>query len=242
MAHMNLDEYLPLECAEDIDKLLDNIESRNAYFDDLAVGKVLLHIKKIRLQLYFKSKIDSLNQKLTQTSSRRPRFITKTPSGAPSIPNEANEAKETKEAPKPKRGGGKHKQRRRAAIQDDGFFISKLTLPECLASVDYADLLPLQSFASVSKLAVRVWASGIKLNASEYSTLLSNFEPFLLKQFFIEKMENLNERTKAYKKSDKKHKKFKKVKNKHESHSVYTSINLSMRPVSIPMGGLNKRY
>lgn len=230
MAQLIIDDYLPLDNKERIDVLLNSIESNNVFFDNYAVGKVLIYIQKVKLQLYFKSRIDSFNEKLTGTTS-----------------SETNNELESTANLMPPQSTGRAKKRRknkkRSVLKYDGFFIGKLTLPESLASVDYKDLMPLYSFDSVSKLAVRIWASNIRLSRADKDLLLSNFEPLEVKSFFIKKMESLIRCSIRAKSNPKKiHFKGKYSKGKHESNSLYTSIYRNMRSVSIPMGGANKRY
>lgn len=231
MARLIIDDFLPLDNKEHIDVLINSIESNNVYFDDHAVGNVLIYIQKVKLQIYFKKRIDSFNERLIRKTPYESKGGLESTAAITSKP-------ESNEQPKKRR---KHK--RRSELKYDGFFIGKLKLPECLASVDYKDLLPLCSYDSISKLAVRIWASNIRLSKADKEILLSNFESLEVKQFFMKKMESLIEcsiRCKSLPR--KKYGKGKWSKGKHESNSMYSSIQLHMHPVSIPMGGRNKRY
>ena len=216
MAQIIIEDFLPLDNKNSIERLVDDIKSKHAYFDDIDVGKVLIHIKKVKLQLFFKSQIDFFNKELHAS-------------------NGSNTYSNTRII---------ESRSRRGKPVCRNFSITTIRLPENLSKVEYTDLLPISELEKITVLAERIWSSNIKLSKSDYEIILSNFDSFFLKQYFMDRIEELDERLKAY---DEKFKNFrakrvKGLKGKRESNSMYTSIQLNMRPVSIPMGGRNKRY
>lgn len=66
---IKLEEYLPLNNKESIKILLDDIEQCLDLFNNHEIGQVLIHIKKVKLQLFFKNRIDEINKK-AKTSKR----------------------------------------------------------------------------------------------------------------------------------------------------------------------------
>ena len=61
MPKINVQDYLPLNSKEAIDKLLGFVKNFHVRMRDEEIGEVLQHISKIKLQLYFRSLIDELN-------------------------------------------------------------------------------------------------------------------------------------------------------------------------------------
>ena len=74
MARIIVKNYLPLDSKEAIDKLLQFAREFNAVLNDEAIGEVLQHINKVKLQLYFRTKIDEINS-VNLASNKRDRQI-----------------------------------------------------------------------------------------------------------------------------------------------------------------------
>lgn len=74
MARIIVKNYLPLDSKEAIDKLLQFAREFHAVLNDEAIGEVLQHINKVKLQLYFRTKIDEINS-VNLASNKRDRQI-----------------------------------------------------------------------------------------------------------------------------------------------------------------------
>lgn len=74
MARLIAKNFLPLDSKEAIDKLLRFAKDFHVVLDDEAIGEVLQHISKVKLQLYFRTQIDELNA-ANRTSGERVKQI-----------------------------------------------------------------------------------------------------------------------------------------------------------------------
>lgn len=208
MARFEISKYLPIDSIEAVDRLLEDIEKKNRYFSDIEIGYVLKEIKKVKYQLYFRTRIDSLNSKLAEpTTSSTDHYHQKS---------------------------------------YERFYIEHLVLPDCLSGINFDDLLPIKNIRPFKKFVERIWLSNIELTEDDIQTIQSNFNSQFLNELFTKTFDTYNKRLEAYDRRHRGHrtytKKHKKSKEKHESNSMYTCNRPNLRPVSIPMGGMNKRY
>lgn len=67
---INLEKYLPLNDTNSIQVLLNDIEQRMQLYNDQEIGQVLMHIKKVKLQLFFRNGIDEINKKTRKTKRK----------------------------------------------------------------------------------------------------------------------------------------------------------------------------
>lgn len=65
---MKINSLIPLNSQEAIDRFLSELFKLNCYVDDEQFGQILLRIRKIKLQLYIKSKIEEHNKKVPKNS------------------------------------------------------------------------------------------------------------------------------------------------------------------------------
>jgi hypothetical protein len=70
-----LDKYLPLNNVESIQILLNDIEQCNYVYNEQDIGKVLIHIKKLKFQLFFKSGIDRINEQTKKALKNKRRKL-----------------------------------------------------------------------------------------------------------------------------------------------------------------------
>ena len=71
MSKIIIQDYLPLNSKEAIDKLLGFVKNFHLRMSDEEIGEVLQHINKIKLQLYFRTQIDELNATQQAAFERR---------------------------------------------------------------------------------------------------------------------------------------------------------------------------
>lgn len=66
MRQIDLEPFLPLNNTDSIDKLILYLGKHNIVVDYSMLGEYLMHIKKVKLQLYLKSRIDKSNSEILQ--------------------------------------------------------------------------------------------------------------------------------------------------------------------------------
>ncbi|MBR6282842.1 MAG: hypothetical protein IKR25_00920 [Muribaculaceae bacterium] len=96
---IHISEFCPLNSKEAIQKILDEIMKSHCRLSDNEIGQVLLQIKKVRLQLFFKNGIDAINEQ-TKNAGKNKSRKSKITLISPAMPKEIAATPEPKQKAK----------------------------------------------------------------------------------------------------------------------------------------------